>query len=146
VFCKTTLCLIHLIHTIERLAAYLRQIQEDKQGNLGASGVGAMCPALRSYCSCSQRKANEHSLLRFAVPWPLIPSPAAYFLLPIMSMMQGCQEDTLDAERCASGYRWSADSLHIHDSHESLLSLTCHVTYWEPHNVAALKQVRRKVA
>jgi hypothetical protein len=41
----------------------------------------------------------------------------------------------------ASGYRWSAESLHISEQHEHLLSLTCHTTYWEPHNSAALKVV-----
>jgi hypothetical protein len=41
----------------------------------------------------------------------------------------------------ASGYRWSAEALHISEQHEHLLSLTCHTTYWEPHNSAALKAV-----
>jgi hypothetical protein len=60
---------------------------------------------------------------------------------PLKSKQGCCPEDSLDPSTLAGGYKWGADAFRITEAYESLLSLTCHSTYWEPHSVAALRQV-----
>jgi hypothetical protein len=67
------------------------------------------------------------------------PSPPS---APTRGLQGGCPEDSLDAASLVSGYKWTAEAFRITDANESLLSLTCHTTYWDPRNVAALRQVR----
>jgi hypothetical protein len=77
-----------------------------------------------------------------ALPLPQPPQPTPPPRAHAPAPQGGCPEDRLDAATLVHGYKWGADAFRITDANESLLSLTCHATYWDPRNVAALRQVR----
>lgn len=115
-------------------------------GFLAVAGGESIVLTSPTWLSCHSLQLAHLQLHTHATPF--LPSPttaciAACFPVINVCFFQGsCPEDSVDPTTLVNGYKWGADAFRITEANESLLSLTCHNTYWEPHNVAALRQVR----